>query len=190
MSAILYPVAESADLALGAPKGRAERERAARLVCGGVDVEFVTECAGPAYTTRDAALDAWAGRVEDDRPGRQRSLEPQDRYCRLVEQFAGRVPLPVKPANVEGRRWPTPSEAPATVWRLSVSYWRPRSVGQDPEAPQARRARKGQAGELAPETLKVIARQPLRPILPQRPLDIGLFEVRRPEAPYSLMADE
>lgn len=190
MTAILYPVAESADLALGAPKGRAARERAARLVCEGVEVEFVTECAGPAYTTREAALDAWEGRVEDDRPGRQRTLEVQDRYCRLVEQIAGRPPLPLRPANTDGRRWPEPNEAPTTVWRLSVSYWRPRSIGQDIEAPQARRARKGQAGELAPETLKAIARQPLRAILPQRPLDIGLFEVRRPEAPYSLMADE
>ena len=35
-----------------------------------------------------------------------------------------------------------------------------------------------------------MARQPLRPVEPQQPLDIGLFEVRPPDAPHIVMPDE
>jgi hypothetical protein len=45
-------------------------------------------------------------------------------------------------------------------------------------------------GEVAPETLRAIARQPLKPVKPQQPLDIGLFETRPPEAPHIVMPDE
>ncbi len=41
-----------------------------------------------------------------------------------------------------------------------------------------------------PETLRTIARQPLRPVEPQQPLDIGLFEIRPPDAPHIVMPDE
>ena len=59
------------------------------------------------------------------------------------------------------------------------------------DAPQARAARRRKAGP-APdaETLEAIVRQPLRPIRPQQPLDIGLFETRLPEAPHIVVADE
>jgi hypothetical protein len=57
------------------------------------------------------------------------------------------------------------------------------------EAPQARVARKA-GPDVDPATLRAIARQPLRPVKPQQPLDIGLFETRPPEAPHIVMPDE
>ncbi|MBW0151261.1 MAG: hypothetical protein KXJ53_08615, partial [Phenylobacterium sp.] len=97
MSAILYPVAPDAETALAAPLGRAAREREARLLAGGQAVSFVTRPVGPDFATREAALDAYAGKVEDDRPGRLVSLAPEDRFCRLAElaaQVGGRRPPP------------------------------------------------------------------------------------------------
>jgi hypothetical protein len=38
--------------------------------------------------------------------------------------------------------------------------------------------------------VRAIARAPLRPVKPQQPLDIGLFETRPPEAPHIVMPDE
>jgi hypothetical protein len=69
-----------------------------------------------------------------------------------------------------------------------VSYWRLASAPVA-EAPQARVARRG-GGEVDAETLKAIARAPLRPVKPQQPLDIGLFETRLPEAPHIVVPDE
>ena len=66
MTAVLYPVAASAQQALSAPLGRAARQADARLVAAG-DVAFVSEPVGPAFATREAALDAYAGRLEDER---------------------------------------------------------------------------------------------------------------------------
>ncbi|MBA4793597.1 MAG: hypothetical protein H2041_08025 [Phenylobacterium sp.] len=194
MTAILYPVAPDAAAALGGPLGRAAREREASRLAGGERVSFVTQGVGPEYAAREAALDAHAGRVEDDRPGRTLTLPPEDRFCRLVELAAPvrgrrRLPAPLAPSFQDGRRWPEAPAAPvATVWRLQVSYWR---VGDGPDlsdAPQARQQRK--AGEADRDTLKALTRQPLRAVRPQQPLDIGLFEVRRPEAPHSVMPDE
>jgi hypothetical protein len=70
-----------------------------------------------------------------------------------------------------------------------VSYWRVATAERPIEAPQARTARRGRQ-PLDPETLRIMARQPLRPVEPQQPLDIGLFEVRPPDAPHILMPDE
>ena len=38
--------------------------------------------------------------------------------------------------------------------------------------------------------LRALARQPLRPVKPQQPLDAGLFEMPAPEAPHILIPDE
>nr|QQZ50389.1 hypothetical protein JKL49_01455 [Phenylobacterium glaciei] len=95
MTAILYPVAPDAAAALKAPLARAAREREA-VGAAGQAVVFVTEPVGPPYASREAALDAHAGRVEDERPGRSVVLAPEDRYCRLAEAIDGRPP----------RRWP------------------------------------------------------------------------------------
>ncbi len=195
MSAILYPVAADAEAALNAPIGRAERERQAEALAGRA-VRFVSEPAGPIFDTRDAALDAHAGRVEDDRPGRQATLPAEDRFCQLrevVKGAPGRWPVltPLAPSFEDGRRWPAPSAKGGlpTGWRLSVSYWRVSGAAEAAE--QARQARKTAKGdERTGEELRSMAAQPLRPVRPQQPLDIGLFEVRPPEAPDTLIPDE
>lgn len=182
---ILYPVAANAEQALSRPLGRAAREREARALAH-EPVTFATEPVGPGFASREAALAAYRERVE--------TAAPDDRYCRLVERIAAEPGKParlgpVKPTFEDGRRWPAPpASAPRTVWRLMVSYWRPQSAVA-PEAPQARVARKS-AGEVDGETLKAMARAPLRPVKPQQPLDIGLFETRLPEAPHIVVSDE
>lgn len=195
MTAIQYPVAADVQTALDAPLGRAERERQAASIAG-VAVSFVSEPAGPIFDSRDAALDAWAGRVEDDRPGRVASLPAEDRFCQLrevVKGAPGRWPVltPLAPTFEGGRRWPAPGVQTGlpTGWRLSVSYWRVQT--QQDIAEQARQARKTAAGaEMEGDKLRAIASQPLRPVRPQQPLDIGLFEVRPPEAPDTVIPDE
>lgn len=194
MTSILYPVADNADQALAAPKGRAARQREA-MAAAGEAVTFVTEAVGPAYATRDAALDAYAGRIDDDRPGRIRAVAVEDRYCRLTEQAAAgkaraRALTPVQPTYRDGRRWPETREAPATVWRLTIGYWRTGEVPAAAETAQARQARKRSREELDPAALRALTRQPLQPIKPQQPLDIGLFETRLPEAPHIIVPDE
>jgi hypothetical protein len=191
MTAILYPVAENAEAALSQPQGRAARRREAERLAGR-PVVFATEPVGPAFATREAALDAYGGRLEDERPGRA-SPAPEDRCCRLVETTAGGPrPATVVPTFEGGRRWPQPGAQPVrTVWRLEISYWRPADAAAGVDAPQARRARRRRAtAALAPDALRAMAGQPLRPMEPQQPLDIGLFEVRLPEAPHIVVPDE
>jgi hypothetical protein len=188
MTAILYPVAANAEQALSRPLGRAGRMSDARRRAG-EDVVFATDAVGPAFATRTAALDAYPGRVDDDRTGS--TPDPEDRYCRLIEQVAEGAPRPpaVEPTYADGQRWPPPHRPPQTVWRLSISYWRIATAERPLEAPQARQARKSKQG-LTPDTLQAIARTPLRPVKPQQPLDIGLFEIRPPDAPHIVMPDE
>jgi hypothetical protein len=181
MTAILYPVAANAEQALANPLGRAEREREAGRVAGEA-VIFTTDATGPAFATRQAALDAYRAQV-------------QENWCRLSEQLIvapGRaVPRrAVEPTHEDGRRWPVPkTDPPRTAWRLMVSYWRIATAQRPLETPQARKARRA-AQTLDAEALRAIARAPMRPVEPQRPLDIGLFEVRLPEAPHIVMPDE
>lgn len=185
VNAIHYPVAANPEQALSRPIGRAAREREARSVAG-EGVVFATEPVGPAFASRDAALEAYRERVE--------ALAPEDRYCQLVERIVtepGHMArlAPISPTFQDGRRWPAaPTEPPRTVWRLLISYWRPLSAPAA-DAPQARVARRA-GGEVQPETLRAIARQPLKPVKPQQPLDIGLFETRLPEAPHIVVPDE
>lgn len=193
MTAILYPVAANAEQALSAPVARAAREREAQALAG-EPVAFVVEAAGPPFATREAALDAYAGRLEDERPGRTARVPPQDRFLRLTETVAAtpaRAPAPVAPSYREGRRWPEPAGAPSTHWRLLVSYWR---IGPPPalrpETPQARQARRKARQDLDPETMRALTRQPLQAVKPQQPLDIGLFEARLPESPHIIVPDE
>lgn len=195
MTAILYPVALNAEQALNAPKGRAAREREAAVLAG-EGVVFVTEAVGAPYATREAALDAHAGRVEDDRPGRIVTLPPEDRYCRLTEQVAAvagrtRVLAPVQPTYRDGRRWPeAKGPPPTTAWRLSVSYWRIGAPAEALDGPQARHARRKATEGLDAASLLALTRQPLQPVKPQQPLDIGLFETRLPESPHIVVPDE
>lgn len=191
MSLIHYPVADNADAALTTPRGRAAREREAASILK-ADVVFETQLVGPGFATREAALDAYAGKVEDDRAGRAFSPAPEDRWLRLVEVVAPderRAPAPLRPANKDGKRWPQPPAPPRTVWRLSVSYWRPAAADQPVDGPQARLARR-KAQDLDRDALRALTRQPLRPVKPQQGLDIGLFETRLPENPDIIVPDE
>jgi hypothetical protein len=193
MTAIRYPVAQNAEAALSGPMGRAARASEAEALVGAV-VEFVSEAAGPAFETREAALSAYAGRLDDERPEHRVSVEAEDRYCALIEMAAGPVaPRPVmKPTYEDGRRWPKPvGAAQPTVWRLAIRYWRV-AVAQpvlEAEPPGAPRLGRKTAG-LDAKALRERLGEPLRPVKPQQPLDIGLFEVRPPEAPHILMPDE
>jgi hypothetical protein len=193
MSAVLYPVAASAEAALNRPLARAARASEATLRAK-AEVRFVTEATGPVFETREAALDAWRGRLDDDRPGRSTLVQPEDRYCLLREILADgrtRRPTPVEPLLKEGRRWPTPKAKPRTVWRLSVSYWKIVDAEAQAALGQARAARRSaEAALMDVERLRALAGQPLQPMRPQRALDIGLFEARMPEAPDQVMPDE
>jgi hypothetical protein len=182
MTAILYPLATNAEQALSRPLARMARESEAKRKAG-QPVAFATDPVGPAFPSRDAALAAFAERLDGP---------PEDRFCQLVEQLLpdpGRRTAPLEPTFEDGRRWPKPPPAPHTIWRLHVSYWRIGTPERPLEAPQARQARRSNQA-LEPEALKAIARTPLRPVKPQQPLDIGLFEVRVPEAPHIVMPDE
>lgn len=181
MSAICYPVAETADQALHAPMAFAERAREAVQAAGGA-VEFISEAVGPAFVSEAAAEDAY--RTAGLAPGEWRTLRP------MIE---GRPTPTVKPVNAEGRRWPQPAPPPApTVWRMSVSYWRvTRDEAEPAPTAAARRLRRDpEAQGLGTRALRALAQQPLRATEPQRPLDIGLFEVRLPEAPDRIVPDE
>lgn len=176
MSAILYPIAAGAEAALTAPKGRAARASEAERLAG-APVLFVRELTGPVFRHEAEARGHYAGRLDDDRQDSRVNLPPEDRYCEL-KAIVQRSLMPFAP--------------PHTGWRLSVAYWR---VGDpaplEAEAPQARRARRQKGGPAPdPETLDAIVRQPLRPIRPQQPLDIGLFETRLPESPHIIVPDE
>src|SRR5581483_10760257 len=93
---IRFPVAASAETALHAPLGHAERADAAALLAG-AEVEFVTETTGPAFASREAALDAYAGRLDDERPGHLAAVQPEDRFCVLRELAA--TPSPATAAH-------------------------------------------------------------------------------------------
>jgi hypothetical protein len=196
---ILYPVAETPEAALHAARGHAARAREAERMAGGA-VRFVTEAVGPAFSTREAALDAYAGLVEDERPGRPAPpLEARWRQLRPVSTPPGVKPRPrptLKPINRDGRRWPSPpadpsEAAPQTLWRLSVSYWRiEQTAAVAPETAARKLRRDAAAKDLDATVLDALARQPLRPLRPQRALDIGLFEYRPPDAPDLIIPDD
>ena len=192
MTAIRYPVAQNAEAAFSAPMARAARASEAEALAGAA-VEFVSEAAGPAFDSREAALSAYVGRLDDERPEHRVSIEPEDRYCALIEMAAGPVaPKPVmQPTYRNGRRWPKPNAPRPTVWRLSIRYWRvavaqPLLQAEPPSAPRTGR----KTAPLDAKALRERLGEPLRSLKPQQPLDIGLFEVRPPEAPHILMPDD
>ena len=195
---VLYPVAETAEAALHAARGHAAREREAETLAHGA-VAFVTEAVGPAFATPEAALDAYAGLLDDERPGRIASVPPERRWCALRPVAAPgkggrtRIVVPVAPVFREGRRWPVPPapETEHTLWRLSVSYWKVAGEADPTAHPPARKLRRdAKARELQSEAVKALAEQPMRPHEPQRALDIGLFERRLPENPSIIVPDE
>lgn len=184
MSVQSYPVAGDGEAALGAPIGHALRAREAEALAG-EPVVFASERVGPPCATREAALELAARLCA-------RSPSPADPgVVRVVEIFDGaRPPAPVRPLTGGDRRWPEPPPPPRTVWRIQVDFWRPASAAPAILRTQARHVRKRAQAELSGDHLNAFARQPLRPVRPQQPLDIGLFEVRAPENPDRLLPDE
>src|SRR5579859_2379562 len=170
MSAVRFPIAANAEAALSAPLGRAARRSEAALAAG-AEVAFSTEAVGPAFATREAALAAYAGRIDDERAESPASILPEDRYCELRELAAARPPRPgavksLRPIYRNGRRWPAAPPPAQTVWRLSISYWRLQAIEAAADLPAAG------AGEDA-KALRARLARPLRPVKPQQPLDIG-----------------
>ncbi len=188
---VLYPIAANAEEALKTPRGRAVREREAQAIACEA-VTFARELTGPVFSTREAAEAANAGRVDAEGAA---AVAPEDRFCELMEvaePVAGRPPRggQAEPALEGGRRWPAPKRMMKTVWRLSVGYWRIGAPATEP-LPQARAARRaGGDRALDATALRAMVQQPLQPMKPQQPLDIGLFEVNPPEAPHINMPDE
>jgi hypothetical protein len=182
MTAVLYPIARNAEAALSRPVGRAARAGEAQALAH-TAVKFAQEMVGPAFATRDEALAAFKGRIEEEGSG---GLAPEDRFCLLREVVdappppPGKASLPLRPVYRDGRRWPTPRARPATVWRLSISYWRiaPEAAAEPPLAGEPSAA------------LRELLDRPMRPLKAQQPLDIGLFEFRPPDAPHILIPDE
>jgi hypothetical protein len=175
--------------------GFAAREREAALTAA-ADVEFITQAVGPAFTTREAALDAYAGRVDDERAGRI-AIALEARWCELraVSTPVGVKPkarAPLQPACRDGRRWPAPDpERPAaTLWRLSVSFWRFGGEAEHHHVPARKLRRHAASKDLDGATLDALARQPMQALRPQKALDIGLFEYRLPDNPSIIMPDD
>lgn len=166
MSGVLFPIGPNPEVAMTAPAGRAGLESAARRLAGGA-VTFARELAGPAFESREDAMAAYRGKLDDEGV----FIAPEDRFCDLQAVLApGKTPRRI-------------------VWRLSLGYWK--TEGPAAAAPQARQARrKAHNRGLDALALNAIAEQPLRPLHPQKALDIGLFEVRLPENPAVIIADE
>lgn len=181
-----YPVAPTAEAALHAPLGAAERESDARRIAQGA-VAFATEVVGPAFATPQAALAAYAGRS----PGGGQEL-PSWCVLRPVTQEGARPRPAVGPVLRDGVRWPPPDpDAPPALWRLAVTWWRSAPVEEAAPLGPARALRRGLEGAgLSGEALRRLMDQPLRPARVQRGLDLGLFEAARPEAPGLVMPDE
>ena len=188
---VRYPVATNAEAALRAPRqSRAVREREALALASGLEVEFVRELVGPVFATREAAEAAWPDVV--DRQGAA-AVQPEDRFCELMETIEpeARRGGQAEPVFEAGSRWPKPRRLLKTQWRLQVSYWRITDPAARPALPQARAARRQpDAQELDAKALRAMAGQPLQPLKPQQPLDIGLFEYSPPEAPHLIIPDE
>lgn len=202
MSLIAYPIAADAHEALTRLRAgealRAIREKEAELAAR-ARVAFVTQTVGPVYETRDEALDAYAGLVEDDRKGRTFMPADSDRFClltcRIRDPKRGK-PKPMQPVFAEGQRWPKKREPVASAWQLSLSYWKIMTVAQAraagiPPIGQARHLRKKAAGrELTPEEIVALSQGPLTAARPQKALDFGLFDFPLPENPAIIIADE
>jgi hypothetical protein len=202
MSLIAYPIAANAHDALTRLKAgeppRAVREKEAELAAR-ARVAFVTETVGPVYETREDALEAYAGWVEDDRKGCLFMPDAADRYCLLIcrirDPKRGK-PKPMQPVFAEGERWPKKHEPSASVWQLSLSYWKVMTVAQAkaagiPPIGQARHLRKRANGrDLTPEEIMALSQGPLMAARPQKALDFGLFDFPLPENPAIIIADE
>lgn len=202
MSLIAYPIAASAHDALARLKGgecvRAVREKEAVLAAK-ARVAFVTEIVGPIYETREDAMAAYAGLVEDDRKGHLFLPDAADRFCALscrIRDPKRSKSKPAQPIFSDGERWPKNREPSSSAWQLSLSYWKIMTVAQAkaagiPPIGQARHLRKRANGrDLTPEEIIALSQSPLTAARPQKALDFGLFDFPLPENPAIIIADE
>lgn len=201
MPLVAYPVASDAHDAIARLRSgdapRAVREKEAELAAR-ARIAFVTQTVGPVFDTREEALDAWAGLVEDDRKGRAFMPADSNRFCQLtcrIRDPKRGKPKPMQPVFADGERWPKREAPPASVWQLSISYWKILTVAQvRPGAPttaQARQLRRRQsAKDLTPEEIAALSQSPLMAARPQKALDFGLFDFPLPENPAIIIADE
>ena len=132
-------------------------------------------------------------------PARPSASRPEDRYLNTVEMAAGSSGRPkhraAKPslsqraaAGPSRPRRPRPPGGSVNPLLACSAARRPRCSKPNGRPRPRRRPRPRQA--LDAKALRERLQQPLRPVKPQQPLDIGLFEVRPPEAPHILMPDE
>ena len=206
MSLIAYPIASDAYDVLTLlkagpkeswpPRAVREIEAEARAVAR---VTFVTQAVGPLFESRDEAMNAYKGLVEDDRKDQVFTPAAEDRFCTLVcrpRDSLRSKPKPIKPVFKDGERWPKAKAPVATVWQLSLSYWKIMTVAQVKAAGlapvgQARHLRKKANGrELTAEEIMALSQSPLLAARPQKALDFGLFDFPLPENPAIIIADE
>lgn len=185
---IAYPIANDAHDALARMKagtaGVAAREKEAETLSG-ARVAFVTQSIGPLYETQDEALKVYGGLIGE--------------VCQLTARIkapAGRKTKGMAPEFKDGERWPKRPAPIATVWQLSVSYWKIISdtraaTTSEKLTDQARHLRKTAKGQtLTPEELLALTQSPLVAAKPQKALDFGLFDFIPPDNPGIVIADE
>lgn len=184
-----YPVALDGHAALAQLRkgegARAVREKEAEGSAGG-RVAFVTESIGPLFATQEEARKAYADVLDDSRVCLL--------TCRIKAPAAGKRTA-AQPVFEEGVRWPKMPAPPASLWQLSVSYWKPlpalRTARGDAPAGQARSLRKTVRGQdLTPEEILALTETPMSAARPQKALDFGLFDFVPPDNPGIVIADE
>lgn len=200
MSLIAYPVAKDAHHALALIKQgritRAVREKEAETTAG-KRVTFVTEATGPLYENEADALDAYAGLVEDNRPGHVCLPPSEDRFCKLIcriKDASRRRPKSTQPVFAEGQRWPAARAPLDCVWQVSISYWKtldgPATRASARTGDTRGLRKKARGGVLTPEELLSLMDSPLTAPRPQKALDFGLFDFIPPDNPGIVIADE
>ena len=182
-----YPVASDSHDALNqlkaGPAVRAVREREAEALAG-AHVAFVSENLGPLYDSREDALAA-CGAVAEDVACRL--------VCRIRAQPRGRRTR-AAPVFRDGERWPRATAPLASVWQVSVSYWKvlatPRQAPGTPPLKPARALRRKGGESLTTAEVLGLTETPMTAVRPQKALDFGLFDFPLPENPGIVIADE
>lgn len=190
MSLPLYPVAKDGHDALAQLRSgqapRAGREKEAEALAG-QRVVFVSQSLGPLYDSLEEARGAFTGLVEDEQVCKF--------VCRLKPATGARR-KPEQPVFEDGVRWPKVTTPRASVWQLSVSYWKVLAAARPSRIPgangePARKVRKGAKGhELTPEEIHALIETPMTAFRPQKSLDFGLFDFIPPDQPGIVIADE
>ena len=145
---------------------------------------FLSESVGPSFES-EAALRSY---YDACHPGLM--AEPfVSAQCRFLKRQSQK---PLKPTYETGKRWPDAPSAPQSHWVLILTYWNiAEKTVVTPPPVQARKLRKkADATALSADVVKSLTDQGLKPLMPQKALDIGLFEIRAPENPDLILPDE